>query len=899
MARTYIENTLISELPEEYSEQSLKRKFAQQLVSLNELLRENMEASDELSLAEYNDANATSENKIFAPEEIRQNREKVDSENHKLSNEFNVLKQEYSYLQEYGPTFSQLYRIREEHIKKGYAENVSFVEEDIIDNGDILTQEQYFKMNADPEGRLKQLALQVEVPAENGAEQPFKFSLGIMEYDVPNEEEQKLKMQITFSEQVAADLDKEQLGEVLDFCEKSGFETDKMEVRAGESETDEEIIAAKERISALIEELKAEQKAQGEQKDLGETQIREEHQKELDKEYQEIIADGGKTHDEQQTENTVSEKTELNTEEKADAQNPNDKKNAENNSVAKPDKNDITPDLPTAGEIGVVGFSEEETAVIDIDDKDVAQNSIFSWFHRRNNNNNNQPAQQPAGNGNNQTPNTPPAPQGQNAPAPHRRRRVRRADVEEKFDEWLGTSKGLNKVLGKTLFKKHSGWFGTGWTVYTVYDGEVTDEQRRKEGKVDDKGKISPYLYSFKLFIREKNGTIQIGYRTPNNKKLDEAYINGIIGQLESLGITHVNFPMGMPDAEKGLWRKALAEKGMIPVGIGLDRSKMTGMLEAGKPPKLSDEKYALFKFRLGTQAQKNNRQKHKRLDDSEQSYIDGLINSYHYRSFTNGYAETLKPKIKTILRTSNPDTGAVDKIAAFRTLRILFDAYNDVAPKSNYFHDVAGRPLLSSDKLSMAEKQALQNAGLGGSVDKMSTQQLKQVFDILYPRQQQIAKDDVYRELIDVRFNPNIGAKRADQIIVKDIYNNARNMCDGINEDLKSLGLDEIDMIKSFNVPLEIGDFVNNYLPNYQRTHPQPNRNNQPVQQPNNNQPNTNGGNAGNNQPNTPTGGQPQVVPDYDASRLAKDDRDSAVAKTEKEVRSVAVRVGTERGGM
>jgi len=504
-----------------------------------------------------------------------------------------------------------------------------------------------------------------------------------------------------------------------------------MEVKVGEGETDPEIIAAKEKIAVLIEELKEEQKEQGNQKDLGETQIREEHQKELDKEYQEIVARVEKTADTPADDKQKDEVNEAQTD-PVEVNKTKDKVAPENNNTKIPNKNDVTPDLPTAGEIVAVGFSAEEVAVIEVNDKDVAQNSIFSWFHRRNNpqQGNNGANNPPTGNGNNNPPAGNAAPQRQSAPAP---RRPSRKDAEKKFDEWLGTESGLNKVIGKTLFKKNTGWFGSGWTVYTVYDNEVTEEQRRKEGKLDDKGKITPYLYSFKLFIREKNGTLQIGYRTPNNKKFDEAYINGIIGQLESMGITHVNFPLGMPDAEKGLWRKALAEKGMIPVGIGLDRSKMTGMLEAGKPPKLSDEKYALFKFRLGTQAQKNNRKKHKRVDDSEQSYIDGLINSYHYRSFTDGYAICLKSKIKGMLRKQNPDTGAVDKIAAFRTLRVLFDAYNDVAPKSDYVHDIPGRPLLSSDKLTMSEKQALQNAGLGGSVDKMTTQQIEQVFDILY----------------------------------------------------------------------------------------------------------------------------------------------------------------------
>ena len=378
------------------------------------------------------------------------------------------------------------------------------------------------------------------------------------------------------------------------------------------------------------------------------------------------------------------------------------------------------------------------------------------------------------------------------------------ADAEAGFEKFL--EKGLNKQMGFTYFKEYTGWFWTGWTEYIVYDTSDSDN-RKKDGR-RDKNNMPKFTYNFKLFVKEDKGKFSFAYKTPENKKIDDSVVNGMVGQFKDLGITRVNFPDGLPDAEKKLWRIALAENGIIPAGMGLDKAKAEGMLKAAKE-KLTAEAYIKYRYRLAKQMDKENKKKGKVISPSEQDYIDGIMNTQKYMAFTEGYNTKLKGMLRDRLDAAdtNHNDGAVDKTASYKALRRLFDAYKESVDNTN---------LLGSKYLSSEEKQKLEAAGLTGQVSEFSPEQIGQLYEIMLVKSTKEAKDEIDQAMLDAKDLKNRtskGAKRADNVIIKEAFDNARNRFEKVNELLSPLGVDEISFPKSFG---------GLYYDNFYKEHPE-----------------------------------------------------------------------------
>lgn len=378
------------------------------------------------------------------------------------------------------------------------------------------------------------------------------------------------------------------------------------------------------------------------------------------------------------------------------------------------------------------------------------------------------------------------------------------ADAEAGLEKFL--QKGLSKKEGYTYFKEHTGWFGRGWTEYIVYDTSDPDN-RKKDGQRDKNG-IAKFTYNFKLFVKEENGKFSFAYKTPGNKKIDDSVVNGMVGQMKDLGITRVRFPDGLPDAEKKLWRIALAENGIVPVGMGLDKAKAEGMLKAAKE-KLTSEAYIKYRYRLAKQMDKENKDKGKVISPSEQDYIDGIMNSQKYMAFTEGYGTKLKGMLRDRLDAAdtNHNDGAIDKTASYKALRRLFDAYKESVDNAN---------LLGSKYLSSEEKQKLKHAGLTGPVSEFSADQMGQLYEIMLVRSTKEAKEEIDQAMLDAKDLKNRtskGAKRADNVIIKEAFDNARNRFEKVNELLAPLGVEEISFPKSFG---------GLYYDNFYKEHPE-----------------------------------------------------------------------------
>ena len=152
-------------------------------------------------------------------------------------------------------------------------------------------------------------------------------------------------------------------------------------------------------------------------------------------------------------------------------------------------------------------------------------------------------------------------------------------------------------------------------------------------------------------------------------------------------------------------------------------------------------------------------------------------------------------------------------KIATFRTLSHLYEIYAYAIDN--------GINLADHPKLTPDEKRKLNDLNLNGNPQEFNLGQMEALFDILIKKQMEETKTEMYAQLVEERTNPAVFAKRSPKVIINELYKNARNGCEAINEDLASKGIEEIGLIKSFDVPLEYADFLNNYWPAYSRSHP------------------------------------------------------------------------------
>ncbi|MCQ2735398.1 MAG: hypothetical protein MJ212_05580, partial [Alphaproteobacteria bacterium] len=589
------------------------------------------------------------------------------------------------------------------------------------------------------------------------------FSFVIPESYQPNSDPQ-FKVQLSFEEDTLAELNAEKLKRIFEFCERCGLSTADISVRyAYDGSID------------LDEELR----------------IRQERIEEMTAQAKELIAQEAQSRDDAEKTAVETRSNELDKE--------YDKIVANENGIVPENlsMDDVSPDLPITEDSELLNQQQNTPAHTAENPQDI-------------------PSEE----------NTAPMPQ-QSASAPIKDNVLTQKQAEEKFEEWIGTSKGLNKHKNLSYFKRHTNFFGKGWAEFIVYPSEDKDNFK-DDGRRDKDNKHAKWNYSFKLFVRvDNNGKLNLAYRTPNSKRMDEDIIGGIAGQLKDFGYKSVNFPNGIPDQEKGMWRKCLAEKGIVPLGIGLDRAKAEGMLKAAKE-KLSAEEYSDFKYRLGKQMDKRNKDKGKVVDASEQDFIDGLLNSHKYSAFTDGYSLGIKGEMKKILREKDPMEGAIKKISAFKAFNLLFEIYQDQVERGISF---ASNPKLNfgGSPLSQNEKAFL-NSFI--NPQKMSVSDMNDLYLFLYKRIQPDVKKEMYAELIKEKYGKHNVAKRSAPVVIKDIYNSARNTFEAINEDLQAKGIDALVPIKAYNVSLEYDDYLINYAPEYERTHPQQRQ--QPTPQPN-----------------------------------------------------------------
>lgn len=696
MADILLENTNVFAPKEGYSADELRKKFEQNQNALRQQYEENIKyhRTDLQTLKkEQQDTNLPEEIYNADVDNFRNAQNDMLKMQRQLTEDMSKQQILMNLLDKYDNSFASLYQIKQQEEFGGDGIKCKFKEVEQKPAG-IITQDQHYEMGTDPEGKLKQLALEVDLPTGE------KFDFLMPPYNKPGADNREVKAQISFEDKALQELNAEKMARILKFCESHGLSTFQMDIPYS---FDGNIDAA-EKIRSLLQQIKEQIKAEDNVAAEKEYSNQQERAAELDK-------------------NRITQ-TSLD-----DVQTP---------------LQSVSPDLPAEQEI-----LNEET----IPDIDAALNNA------------NINAVQKAKIAKANQPKT-------------------LADAEKGLEKFL--EGGLRKTEGFSYFKEHTGWFGHGWTEYIVYDKSDSDN-RKKDGKKDKNGEAK-FTYSFKLFVKQENGKFRFAYRTPNNKKIDDSVVNGMVGQFKDLGITHVRFPKGLQDAEKKLWRIALAENGLVPVGMGLDKAKAEGMLKAAKE-KLTAEAYSKYRYKLALQMNEDNHKKGKVVSQSEQDYIDSIIASHKYSALTNGYSDVLKPMLrkKAYQAGRNDDDGAVEKCAAYMAMRRVFDIYEQSVDNADVFS-------CSPKLLSNEEKQKLKDAGLSGPIKDFSPNDMGKLYEILMPESKKTAKAKLDKTLIA---EMSRAARRNENVVIKEVFDAVRTDLEQISEDLQAKGLEEISFPK------------------------------------------------------------------------------------------------------
>lgn len=710
MADVLLENTNVFEPKKEYSVAELRKKFEDREQALRKEYAEN--AASYTRIKSAYDVYAHAEDKAsfdYDEKSLTAYKNDIIAQQRNFTEQLTKNSVEAELLNKYEGSFAALYQIKQQNEQGADGTACSFKEIEQNKPAGIITQEQYYEMNANPKGEVKQLALEVALPSGE------KFDLTMPPYDKPGADSKEVKAQISFDDKALQELNAQKMAHIMEFCESHGLSTFQMDIPYAYDGN----IDAAEKIKSLMEEVKAQRAAEENKANNQEFAESEAHKKELSK---------------SAPQNVTEEMRE-----------------------------DISYGLPPEDKIFTAEFAEE--------------------------------AEDNSGQNEQRSAAAAPQEQAQQAPQPQPKAKAKKAkktqdDAEAGLEKFL--EGGLRKDRGLSYFKSHTGWFGTGWTKYVVYD--KADRDNRKKDGLKDKNGEPKFTYNFKLFVKQENGKFRFAYRTPGNKKLDDQIVNGLAGQFKDLGITHVRFPDGLQDAEKKLWRIALAENGIVPVGMGLDKAKAEGMLKAAKE-KLTAEAFRKYRYKLAIQMEKDNIKKGKIVSPSEQDYIDSIKNSQKYLAFTEAYDGKLKGMLRDRLDAAdvNHDDGAIEKAASYMAMRRLFDTYQEVVDHAD---------ILNSKNLSSDEKAKIKQAGLTGPVSEFTTEQMGQLYEIMLVKSKADAKKEVDEALLaarDVNNQTSKGAKRADNVIIKEVFDGARNRFEKVNEMLTPLGVDEISFPKAF----------------------------------------------------------------------------------------------------
>ena len=123
MVKTYIENEVVPQIPEEYSEENLHKKFAARQEELWKEIEENLEHYNYLKRTEKEDEATGKESAYVSNDDLKKELKLIRTQTEGYRVETDGIREESKLLQKYGSAFTRLYYIKDQHEKKDTMKN--------------------------------------------------------------------------------------------------------------------------------------------------------------------------------------------------------------------------------------------------------------------------------------------------------------------------------------------------------------------------------------------------------------------------------------------------------------------------------------------------------------------------------------------------------------------------------------------------------------------------------------------------------------------------------------------------------------------------------------------------------------------------------------------------------
>ena len=375
------------------------------------------------------------------------------------------------------------------------------------------------------------------------------------------------------------------------------------------------------------------------------------------------------------------------------------------------------------------------------------------------------------------------------------------------IDDWVFGVGGMNKQKNWTGFKSYK--FKGGWDCWAVYDqGNFKNDEL--DGKVDKDGYMK-VKYAFKIYSRVKkddkgNDRLEIRYAMPGGKKITDGYAKGVMRMLKKCGMTHVNFPDGLPEEDEGTFRIAAASNGLVPLFKNLSESKVKKMLEVAES-KLKPKELIEYKLKLAEWMEKCALEDcAKNGQDMEEHHNNAIISSlraeYEYAPFHDMYEKRggMRGILENVVRENgeNHKDGIVKIYAASSAVKDIFDVYKDNpnAPLGAVMTALAQKTgvrdmeQFKNDFMRhMAADEKLRGKAL--NLDKplrdMSPREVGALMKAMLPHEEKIAQSKLeakFKKSIDDYNSDVIGDKES--TIISDFKRKSRENISNIDKELK-----------------------------------------------------------------------------------------------------------------
>ena len=389
------------------------------------------------------------------------------------------------------------------------------------------------------------------------------------------------------------------------------------------------------------------------------------------------------------------------------------------------------------------------------------------------------------------------------------------------IDDWVFGVGGMNKQKNWTGFKSYK--FKGGWDCWAVYDqGNFKNDEL--DGKVDKDGYMK-VKYAFKIYSRVKkddkgNDRLEIRYAMPGGKKITDGYAKGVMRMLKKCGMTHVNFPDGLPEEDEGTFRIAAASNGLVPLFKNLSESKVKKMLEEAES-KLSAKELVEYKLKLANWmeecALEDCAKDGKSFDEHKNaSLINNLKAEYEYAPFRDmyekgsGIRKVLENTVKA--NEENDKDGLIKIVGASNAAKDLFEVYKTHSEKSaedviialakrlqHPDHPVDPEKIKQDFLRNMANDEKLKGKAFdfGKSFRNMSPNEVGALMTAMLPQEEKLAQKKIeakFKKSVDTTNSGGIGDKES--TITSDMRRMARDNISNIDGELKDAGIKGIYVV-------------------------------------------------------------------------------------------------------